>query len=453
MARRTLALFVPLSSLLLLGCPKKDAAESAVDAATTPPATSGSVGVQTAAPCNVVTTTTVDRGARLETGITIRELTNGKLVAIGYATGDGTPKVATVDDTGKTGQADVDWASVKAAKVDPANKRHLFRVTPLGSADGGKMKVGMDYLDSQDKPGTPRSLRCGPADQDAILKDDKAGGFDQPKEDDVAKMPTTGDGSIAYRDCRTFGDYGHPWVVATQVKRAGTGADHDLLYSWVVDDVPGPGAPKDPVIDKRTVKPTGGAYPKVEHFLAPIARTLGDGTVVLAARDQGNLVLARRTGKLEKAGSPESFWLGAAAGQPALTSENGRVFVATTEFQKMDLYASSFAEAGALTKPTKVAMTDAAARTDGDRESASLDAAANGDLFVAFVDGKSPARQARLAVLGADLKQKLGAVFDVTPSGTDVAESHVVALSGQRALVLTLDTSSAVTATIVACKY
>jgi len=147
------------------------------------------------------------------------------------------------------------------------------------------------------------------------------------------------------------------------------------------------------------------------------------------------------------------MWLGAAAGMPSLTSENGRIFVATTEWQKMDLYASSFAFGGAFVKPTKIALTDANARTDGERESASLDVASNGDLFVAFDDGKAPGRVARLAVLGADLKQKLGTVFDVTPQGQDILETHVVAVGDKTALVLSLDASSTLSGVIVSCKY
>jgi hypothetical protein len=98
-------------------------------------------------------------------------------------------------------------------------------------------------------------------------------------------------------------------------------------------------------------------------------------------------------------------------------------------------------------------MADANPRTEGSRDSASIDVASNGDLFVAFADGKAPKRQARLTVLGPDAKQKLKSVFDVSPDGTNVLEVRVVAIGDGKALVTYIEQSSALTGVVVSCKY
>jgi hypothetical protein len=372
--------------------------------------------------------------------------------------GDGTPRVAMVDATGAVTKADPEWSHVKDSeqKKDPAMVRHLFRVTPLGMLKTGKMRIGMDFLDAFAEKGKGSTLRCGPADVEPVITDDGGAQFDDPTEDDVAKLAAASDtdgGAVDFRDCRTFGNEKHSFVLATQVKREGPGDDHNLLYQWVIDEVPGKALIKDAVVDKRVVKPgKDGHYPKVDHFVTPVAIPMGDLGIMMTARDQGNIVFVKRSAKLEKAGEPKSMWLGAAAGMPALDLQNGQVYVMTTEFQKTDLYGVLFPATGAPEKPQKVALTDPSPPGDG-RDTASMDVTSAGDLAVSFVDGKTPARRARMTVLGPDLKQKLSSVFDVSPASANVSEARIVSLASGKFLVTYLQGNGEVDGQLVSCKY
>jgi hypothetical protein len=423
---------------------------SAAPSASTPPAPPP--------PCTADAPFTIDKGGRLDTGLTSVEIENGKQVAVGYAIGDGLPRVAMVDATGAVTKADPDWSHVKDSeqKKDPAMVRHLFRVTPLGLLKTGKMRIGMDFLDSFPEKGKGSYLRCGPADSDPVISDDGGAQFDDPTEDDVAKLSAASDtdgGTVDFRDCRTFGSEKRSFVLATQVKREGPGDDHNLVYQWMIDEIPGKGMIKDAVVDKRVVKPNkDGKYPKVEHFSTPVAIQMGDLGVMITARDQGNIVFVKRTAKLEKAGEPKAMWLGAAAGMPALDLQNGQVYVMTTEFQKTDLYGVLFAATSAPEKPQKVALNDPSPPGDA-RDTASMDVTSTGDLAVSFVDGKTPARKVRMTVLGPDLKQKLSSVFDVSPDGANVSEARIVSLATGKFLVTYLQGNGEVHGQLVSCKY
>jgi hypothetical protein len=432
------------------------AAATARATTSTPP--SASAPAAPPSPCSAEAPFVIDKGGRLDTGLTSVEIENGKQVAVGYAVGDGVPRVAMIDSTGAVTKADPDWSHVKdqEAKKDPAMVRHVFRVTPLGLLKNGKMRIGMDLLDSFAEKGKGSYLRCGPADAEPVLSDDGGAQFDDPSEDDVAKLAAASDtdgGAVDFRDCRTFGSDKRSFVIATQVKREGPGDDHNLLYQWIVDEVPGKGLIKDAVIDKRVVKPTkDGKYPKMSHFETPVAVQMGDLGVLITARDQGNIVFVKRTAKLEKAGDAKSMWLGASVGMPALSLQNGQVYVMTTEFQKTDLYGVLFPATATPEKPQKVALTDPNASTDP-RDSASMDITTAGDVAVAFIDGKAPARKARMTVLGPDLKEKLAPVFDVSPDGANPAEARVVSLATGKFLVTYLQNSGQVSGQLVSCKY
>jgi hypothetical protein len=436
-------------------------------AATTAAATSASVSAAPPPPppppCTAAAAFVIDKGGRLDTGLTSVEIENGKQVAVGYAVGDGSPRVAMVDATGAVTKADPDWSHVKdqETKKDPAMVRHLFRVTPLGILKTGKMRIGMDFLDAFPPTKTPGAtpgsyLRCGPADAEPVISDDGGSQFDDPTEDQVAKLSAGSDtdgAAVDFRDCRTFGSEKKSFVLGTRVKREGPGDDHNLLYEWVIDEIPGKGMIKDSVVDKRVVKPTkDGKYPKIEHFITPVAIQMGDLGIMITARDQGNIVFVKRTAKLEKAGEPKSMWLGAAVGMPSLDMQNGQVYVMTTEFQKTDLYGVLFPATSAPEKPQKVALTDPSAPNDA-RDSASMDVTSTGDLAVSFIDGKAPSRKVRMTVLGADLKQKLPTVFDVSPDGVNVSEARIVSLATGKFLVTYLQGDGQVSGQIVSCKY
>jgi len=471
---RTARLAVPFAlaglAVGLVGCPESSSGGSAGSA--TPPASAASAPATPSAvvsaapvpeaapppPCTAEAAFTIDKGGRADTGLTAVELQNGKQVAVGYAVGDGTPKVALVDDLGAVTVANPDWSHVHDSeqKKDPAMVRHLERVTPLGLMKNGKMRIGMDFIDSFPEKGKGSYLRCGPAEVEPVISDDGGAQFDDPTEDQVAKLSAASDtdgGTVDFRDCRTFGGVSRAFVLATQVKREGPGDNHNLLYSWLIDEIPGKGMIKDAAVDKRVVKPgKDGHYPKVDHFSTPVAIPMGDLGVLITARDQGNIVFVKRTSKLEKAGEPKSMWLGAAVGMPALNMENGQVYVMTTEFQKTDLYGVLFPATSSPEKPQKIALNDPNPPADA-RDSASLDVTSSGDIGVAFVDGKSPQRHVRMTVLGSDLKQKLSGVFDVSPADVNVSEARIVSLVSGKFLVTYLRTDGQLSGQLVSCKY
>jgi hypothetical protein len=457
-----------LAVSFVAGCSKNDSAppapEPAASASAAAPVASVSPSASSAPatpppPCTAEAPILIDKGARAETGLTAVELQNGKQVGIGYAVGDGTPRIAMIDDTGAVTKADPDWSHVKdqEAKKDPAMVRHLYRVTPLGLLPSGKMRVGMDLKDAFPDKGKGSYLRCGPAEVEPVISDDSGAQFDAPTEDDVDKLAAGSDtdgATVDFRDCRTFGDVKRSYVLATQVRREGPGADHNLLYQWIVDELPGKGLIKDAIIDKRVVKPLADhTYPKTEHFITPVAIPMGDLGFFLAARDGGNLVFVKRTAKLEKAGDAKPLWLGAAAGMPALDTAGGQVYVMATEFQKTDLYGVLFAATASPEKPQKLDLQDPAPPTEGMRDSASIDVGTTGDVAVAFVDGKAPNRKARMTVMGSDLKQKLPGVFDVSPPDATVQEARIVSLQSGKYLVTYLRSDGQINGQMVSCKF
>jgi hypothetical protein len=82
-----------------------------------------------------------------------------------------------------------------------------------------------------------------------------------------------------------------------------------------------------------------------------------------------------------------------------------------------------------------------------------MDVTSSGDMAVAFVDGKAPQRRARMTVLGADLKQKLPTVFDVSPDGVNVSEARIVSLASGKFLVTYLQGDGQLSGQLVSCKY
>lgn len=460
------ALTLLAAPLALAGCPdsaKSDAPKgapsaSAPQAASAPPSSavasstaspSASVAPQVEAICKIESSTVVDHGVRGDTGLTAVFLP-GNQAAIGYATG-GTPKVIVIDTAGKSNQADVDWSHVKSSEPpkDPQMVRAIHRVTPLGFK-GQKMRVGMDIIDTSKDKNAARYLRCGPADQEPIVMDDSPLNFFEPTEDDVAKA--AGD-AVDVRDCRTFSNGEISWSLYTEVKRDGTGDNHDLRFEWSLDEIPGKGKIKEPVIDKRVAKPNKDKkYGTLDHFITPISVNAGTAGYMMLARDGGGLVFARRNDDMSRAGGPWPMFLAAGAGLPSMTHEKERVYLAVPEWNKTDLFMSTFMGNATPVKPDKVVLKDSAPPTEGSRDWPSIAARDDGNIFVTFIDGKSPKRRVRLVLLGADLTQALPDVFDVTNGDVNVSEARVVDIAGNKAFVAYLDVKGDLTAAIVSCK-
>jgi hypothetical protein len=400
-------------------------------------------------PCTIESTTTIDKGTRGDTGLTVVMLP-GNQAAIGYATGE-QPKVVVIDTTGKAQHVDIDWGHVRdqEKKKDDKMTRAIHRVTPLGYK-GGKMRAGMDVIDTSKEKNTARYLRCGPADLEPIVSDESALNFFEPTEDTVAALPAD---AADVRDCRTFSNGEVSWVVATEVRRDGTGDNHDLRFSWIVDEVPGKVSIKDPNIDKRVAKPNKDhKYGTLDHFITPVSVNAGNDGYMMVSRDGGGLVFARRSDKFERTGGPWPMWLAAGPGLPSLTHQGERVFLAVGELNKTDLFASTFMGGANPVKPEKIQLTDTSPPTEGARDWPSLSVGSDGMLFVAFIDGKAN-RRVRLTVLGPELKQKTSDVFDVTGADVNPTEARVIGIAANKALVVWIDKHADLTGAVVSCKY
>ncbi len=442
-------------------CQDKSSGESAAPSATTaivaPPAASSAplASASSAAPakppaCTIESTVALDKGARADTGLTVVMIA-GNQAAIGYAVGD-TPKVITIDTAGKASQADVSWGHVRdqEKKTDPTMTRYIHRVTPLGFK-GNKMRVGMDLLDESKDKNAARYLRCGAGDDEPIIADATPLNFDAPTEDAVAAL---GPDAIDVRDCRTFSNGESTWSLYTEVKRDGTGDDHDIRLTWSLDTLPGKGTIKEPNVDKRLAKPSKDKkYGTLDHFSMPVSVNAGTAGFMMVARDSGGLVFARRNDDLSAAGGPWPMAFPEGAGLPSIMHKDERVFLAATEWNKTDLFTSTFLGTEAPKKPAKVAVVDSAPPADGARDWPSLSPAADGSLFVSFLDGKSPKRRVRLVVLGSDMTQKTSDVFDVAAPDTNIVESRVIAIADKKALVAYLDAKGELTGSIVSCSY
>jgi hypothetical protein len=401
-------------------------------------------------PCKIESTVSLDKGARADTGLTVVMLA-GNQAALGYAVGE-TPKVITVDTAGKTEQAEVSWGHVhdQEKKSDPTMTRYIHRVTPLGFK-GNKMRVGLDILDESKDKNAARYLRCGAGDDEPIIADNTVLNFYQPTEDAVAAL---GPDAVDVRDCRTFSNGEATWSLYTEVKRDGTDANHDIRLTWSLDTLPGKGTIKNPNVDKRIAKPSNDKkYGTLDHFSMPVSVNAGTAGFMMVARDSGGLVFARRNDDLSAAGGPWPMAFSEGAGLPSMMHKDERVFLAATQWNKTDLFASSFLGTEPPKKPAKVTLTDSAPPTDGARDWPSLSPASDGALFVSFIDGKGATRRVRLVVLGADMSQKTSDVFDVSTGGANIVESRVIAIADKKALVTYLDAKGDLTGSIVSCTY
>ena len=467
--RLVLASTVCLAALVLAGCDEKkqptpasgdkvpaSAAPAPIAAAPSasapaPLASASAAPGEEAAPCAIERKFTIDTGARLDAGLTESELDDDKS-AIGYAVGDGEPRVAIVDHaTGKISKPEVLWDKLKGEAKKDGMVRKVLRVTPLSVGDG-KARVGVDLVDTSKKEkNAARYLRCGPADKEPIVHDDTPLQFFEPVEDDVAKLGTD-DATMDVRDCRTFADGNDAWVAAAIVKRAGADS-HDLLVEWVIDTMPGKARPRDAVLDKRTIKPKADKkYPSLDHFYTTVSVRAKTGGYFLVARDQGSLVLAHRTATLDKLAAPVTWRLDAAPRPiPQLAVEGDRVYLFVTETGKHDLFASTWKSSDKPIRPEPLSVDDPGVK-EGQRDSVSASAGPDDAIFVGFTDGDQHDK-ARLIVVGPDLKHKTKAVTTLSPPEVHADEMRVIALSKQRAFVSWIEGNGHLTGAIVSCNY
>jgi hypothetical protein len=445
-------LYAPLLlAPLLAACPKmqKDALS---DAAAAPQA-----AVDAAAPpaCTAdVAAFVVDKGARLDTGLTVTKLHDGR-IALGYATGDGNAKAALVDGNGKAQLLDVDAKHLHDSekKESPKTNRSVNRVTPLGMK-GMHMRVGVDLVDKN--PDGSRFVRCGPADEEPTVSFNALSHFDPVPDAGAFNPNKVDDARDEVRDCRTFSNGEMNWVLASELWEDPEGKSFETR--WAIDTKPGKASIEDAVVDSHVITPDKGQKtPKPDHysFEVPVSVHVAGAGYVVAARYQGGLVVAKRQASLEPAGKPVTFNLGAPVGMPSLVVKGTDVALLVTEQGKTDLFGSVFAAQATPQKPEKIALTDTNPPAEGDRTSTSAAPGPKGDYYVVFADGKFGKKRARMAVLGPNLAGKTS-IVDLTQGDRNVAETRVAATPDGKAFVAYLeaaaDGSYSVTGAIYSCK-
>lgn len=405
-----LLLLLPACSGRCGGDTPADAGAPAPSASSSAQTTSASVdaGSRAAAACTLAEAQVIDKAVRTDAGLTLVSLADGRL-AVGYATAKGDAAAAIVDEEGKPTTLVVRADALPPAPPKPGT-RVIQRVTPLGFGDAGlDMHVALDVLDiKEDKS---QSMRCGPA-------------------DDKPLAGTETDAKI--RDCRTFSDGTHPFALSSvvdgdMVRWTMTGADEPVFEAKFTAD--------------KLAQP-GGRY----LYQVPVAAFSTSGAL-LASREDGGLVLARREASLASFGKPVRWWHGAAITMPAVALHDHDAAVLFSLQGQHDLYGSAFLlEAKDVPRPDKLTLDDPTP-TDGDRTSVSAAYSAKGNLVVGFADGKAGARAGRVAVLDKELKKTVVPPAEVAKN---VSELRVVSFPSGHALLVWIGTHDGMEALQVA---
>lgn len=422
---------------VLLGCKMFKSDDTAADGGTAATASAAPVAVKD---CTVDAPFSIDKGARLDTGLTLVQMPDGR-AAIGYATGDGKPKVAMIDENGASSLVEVaaqHFLTDEKVKDKTKTKRTVMRVTPL-KMKGLLMRVGIDALDTTDMGGPRyRYLRCGQADGEPIIVDDGPSFYDP--EFNPPPVDMTQEGAQEMRDCRTFSNGSETWVLASNMYP--NNEDGTYAAGWVIDEKPGKEHVQDPTIDFTEVKaPADKSAPKPVLYEVPVSIRVPGGDFIMASRIQGKLVVAKRKADLEPDGDAIKLTFAAPIGMATMTVVDKNIALLVPSLGKTEVLGATWPADGAAVKPTTITLDDPTPPADGDRTSLSTATTAAGDIVLGFVDGKGTTHKARLTVLGGDLKSKKP-VFDV--SDDNASELRVSVLKDGRFFVTYLKVDSGV---------
>lgn len=425
---------------VLLGCKmfkSDDPAASDAGAAVTTTTTTAAPVVKD---CTVDAPFSIDKGARLDTGLTLVKMPDGR-VAIGYATGDGKPKVAMIDDSGASSLVEVaaqHFLVGEKVRDKSVTKRTVMRVTPIGMK-GLLMRVGIDALDTTDMGGPRyRYLRCGQADGDPIIVDDGPSFYDV--EFNPPPVDMTQEGAQEMRDCRTFSNGSETWVLASNMYP--NNEDGTYAAGWVIDEKPGKEHVEDPTIDFTEVKaPADKSAPKPLLYEVPVSLRVPGGDFIMASRIAGKLVIAKRKKNLEPDGDAVKLTFSAPIGMATMTVVDKNIALLVPSLGKTEVLGATWPADQAAVKPTTLTIDDPTPPTEGDRTSLSTATTPSGDIVLGFVDGKGTTHKARLTVLTSDLKSKK-AVFDV--SADNASELRVSVLKDGRFFVTYLKVDTGV---------
>lgn len=456
--RRTCALLISLPLCILAACSKKDPPAPSTSAASAPTAAAVTSAAASASPaaaaaanaapgaCKLeVQPFVIDKAARGETGVTLTRLPDDR-IAVGYATGDGAPRVAIVALDGSASVVEVDASKLPelAGRMAGKGTRTVHRVTPLIAKDL-KVRVAVDFTETR-ADGT-RLVRCGVADEEPLARFEGRSAFDGAEDAGTAAS------ADELRDCRTFAEGGSAWTLAFEAHDDAGAVD----ARWIARATGGDAAGA--LLEHKAVPAEAGRahlraaqLDRYGYTLLASAK-LGDAGYVAASRYNGRIVLAKRSANWSAAGEAGDFWLGAAIGMPSLAARDGKVVVLAPIAGKLDLYGASFPVEAKVPKPEKVTLTEpagaAVAPEGSERTAVSAAIAPHGRVFAAFLEGKAGKRRPRVAQLTEGL-QPIGAVFEPLGADTNALDVKALALDDDRVLITALVTRAGAPATVEA---
>jgi hypothetical protein len=454
------ALAACLVLLPILGCSKKEstsetttapigdkrppatATESAKPSASAATADSAPVTLGSPPACKILSQKSWGKGLNRETGLTARELDDGR-VAVGAALGL-TPTVLVVSKGGDGKMVKVAVKPGGAFAKAPAaadGLRHLFRVTPV-KVTGDSATAFVDYRDEYKSK--RRRVSCGAADTDEsfVVFDDIPLLDMDPKPTGDARTALfkskDADGDAGYhelRECRSFSDpkSGEVWVVGSDLR----GFDQpDQTIQWKASLF----VDKSPHIHEshlHDIDLKNDQAARVQAFDAPVSHRMHDGTFLLTARTQSALFGAELNADKSLHGDVKS-WPGFAT-MPDLDDDGDDTVIVTSfvkaKAQFMLRGARVAAKSGDLPKAlTSVDLMpdDKDSETDPDftRDSKNR-------RWISYVDGQRGAGKLLIAPVDASFKAT-GKPFEITQDGEKASEARLVAEKDGTILVVFL---------------
>ncbi len=420
--------------------------------------------------CRVkVPTFVVDRGVRLDTGVTLatwtrtapilpreRSVADGGTspvasvasldptdaandssttagptrIALGYAKANGKPFVAEISDDAHVTLVDVpSTLDALENKPEAGIRRVVSRVVPLGPTSHGA-DASIDYVEiGTDKT---RRVHCGPA----------SGG---PYVSTSGPSLTLGapDVSSETVDCKTVPREGGFGALESTLTVDGTNMVAELVLG------------KSRIMRRETpIK--GSEKPSERYAFTLLGYTRGEGQVAASARFNGNVVIAVAASDLA---SPrdEAFWLGTATNAPSPTFVGSDLFVWTTLNAKPEVFLSRTAfdpktnKLGKLAKPIAISLGEDPAGLE-ERGTVSTDGALGLLLVPEKVSGKKVIR-----LHAFDKKDGVAlAPFTLGEADEPLVEARLIGTPSGDVLVATivLDKSSGATlkATVLTCE-
>jgi hypothetical protein len=481
----------------LTGCSRSDApppplSEPAASAASAAPATSGPdrpSAVAAGEICSIESEKSWGKGANGRTGITLTRGSEGR-IALGVAFGN-RPHAVVFDREGKGTLLKIPTKDgSELAKSIPAaeGKRDLQRVTPYW--EGGELRALVDYRDKYESK--RRRISCGPStyDEPALLFDGSSRfegdekKADKPKGPDRAKLaaapPASGAGEPPHavprlrlpgarsllpgrsaadagaqpvtkpppdekpddkpdekkkdkvrelRDCRSFVDSssGAAWGVGSQL--IGEAGDEEGELVWTMSFFALHQGAQVPLYASKLEKNATAAH----TLEAPVAARLGDGWV-LTGRYRGTLVGWVLDAGMRPRGSMRRY--NAHPGLLRMVEDRDGLLLTVAQTKAENRFAPRAVRVAEDAKSLPASLLDVTVQGPEPSIAEPSFARAGSQGWLAVHAG--PRRRARLTLVPVDddLRSKGDRFFELTGKGDSVYESYLLALDGERLLLV-----------------